>query len=88
MVENGICEEGGGFDGVGEVAAEFPGHDAVYGCEAGCCDFFWSYGRGGGGGCGLEAFGRVELGADVEKVGGMAPGGYGVFRHGLFIFLS
>ena len=61
MVELGFQEQRGGFDGVWEVAAEFPGLDAGEGVA-----------EGGGGVWG------VELGADLEEVCGMAPGGCGV----------
>ena len=34
MVEDGVGEEGGGFEGVGEGPAEFPGEDAGGGVGA------------------------------------------------------
>ena len=33
-VQDGVYEQGGGFEGVGEVAAEFPGEDAGDGLGA------------------------------------------------------
>lgn len=65
MVQQGVEEEGRGFDGVREVAADFPGHYA-------------GDGQGLGVWCGGLA---VELGADCEEVGGRAPRGYGVPGH-------
>lgn len=66
MVELGIDQEGGAFHGVGEVGAEFPGHDAVY-CVAAIV--FWAI------------VGAVELLPDGEEVGGVFPGGYRVAGH-------
>lgn len=74
MVEDGVGEERGGFDGVGEVAAEFPGHYAGDGLGAevdvGVVGFILVLVLGG---VGVEG---VELLAYGEEVGVCTPGGY------------
>lgn len=69
VVEECVCQECGGFDGMGQVSAHFPGHDLVYGVASGAVGrVFWV--------C------AVDFASDSQEIFLVPPGRYGVFCHG------